>query len=141
MAEKYRRIGSDRVKHLEMIQAVITRLASEAALSKGWALTVSSGLFGFAAHSLSPWVAAVGILLVLAFWWLSAYYLRAERQYRSLFDRVRKCDETVEIFCMDARGERGASWRKILCSPTLGIFYGVIVFVGAIILAVSICAS
>jgi len=141
MAEEYQSIGSDRVKHLEMIQAVIARLANEAALSKSWALTVSSALFGFAAHSLSPWVAAVGMLLVLAFWWLSAYYLRAERQYRSLFDRVRKRDEAVEIFCMDARNESVASWRKILCSPTLGIFYGIIVFVGAFIFVVGICKS
>jgi len=141
MAEEYQSIGSERVKHLEMIQTVIARLANEAALSKGWALTVSSAFFGFAAHSLSPRVAAVGMLPVFAFWWLSAYYLRAERQYRSLFDRVRRSDATVEVFCMDARGESVDSWRKTLCSPTLGMFYGVIVSVGVILIVVGICKT
>jgi hypothetical protein len=94
----------DRVKHLEMIQAVVARLVNEAALIRGWALTVSSAFFGLAAASLSARIAAVGLLPVVAFWGLNAYYLRAERQYRSLFDRVRRRDAGVESFCMNARG-------------------------------------
>src|SRR5687767_8948381 len=86
---EYEQLEPNRIKHLEMIQAIVARLANEAALIRGWALTVASAFFGFAAQSLSWPVAAVGLLPVLAFWGLNAYYLRTERQYRRLYDRVR----------------------------------------------------
>lgn len=129
----------DRVKHLEMIQAVVARLAGEAALIRGWALTVSSAFFGLAAASLSARIAAVGLLPVVAFWGLNAYYLRAERRYRCLFDRVRKRDAGVEPFSMDAGGESVASWWNTFWSGTLTPFYGVIFIVGAILIFAGIC--
>jgi len=132
---------SERIKHLEMIQAVVARLANEAALVRGWALTVSSAFFGFAAQSLSSRVAAVGLLPVLAFWGLNAYYLRAERQYRKLFDRVRAVDSAIPLFSMDARTENVDSWWMTLWSPTLSPFYGVIFVVGAVLIAAGTCKS
>lgn len=129
----------DRVKHLEMIQAVVARLANEAALVKGWALTVSAAFFGFAAQAPSWAVAVVGMLPVIAFWGLNAYYLRAERQYRALFDRVRISDASVQTFCMDAHNEQVASWWKTILTPTLLAFYGAIFLVGAILIVVGIC--
>ncbi len=129
----------DRVKHLEMIQAVVARLANEAALIRGWALTVSSAFFGLAAASLSARVAAVGLLPVVAFWGLNAYYLRAERQYRSLFDRVRRRDAGVESFSMNARCETVDSWWDTMWSPTLSPFYGVIFVVGVVLIIAGIC--
>ena len=121
----------DRVKHLEMIQAVISRLGNEAALIRGWALTVSSAFFAFAAQNFSWRVAAVGLLPVVAFWGLNAYYLRAERQYRKLYDRVRK-RESNEPFLMNARDEGVESWIRTSVSVTLWPFYGVIMLVGVL---------
>src|SRR4051812_26124059 len=108
-----------------MIQAIVARLANEAALIRGWALTVSSAFFGFAAQSYSWRVAAVGILPVVAFWGLNAYYLRAERQYRKLYDCVRK-RESNDPFLMDAHAQEVASWVRTIMSATLWPFYGVI---------------
>jgi hypothetical protein len=136
MADEY---PSDRIKHLEMIQAVVARLANEAALIRGWALTVSSAFFGFAAQSLSSRVAAVGLLPVFAFWGLNAYYLRAERQYRCLYDRVRTADSEVALFSMNARAEKVDSWWRTIWSVTLWPFYGVIFVVGAILIVAGIC--
>lgn len=130
MADAY---PTDRIKHLEMIQAVVARLANEAALIRGWALTVSSVFFGFAAQSYSWRVAAVGLLPVLAFWGLNSYYLRAERQYRELYNRVRK-GELNEPFLMNAHGEKVDTWLRTNVSITLWPFYGVIVLVGVILI-------
>lgn len=130
--------SSDAVKHLEMIQAVVGRLANEAALIRGWALTVSAAFFGFAAQSRSSRVAAVGILPVIAFWGLNAYYLRAERQYRCLFDRVRRRDQAVEAFSMNARKEAVDSWARTFTALTLLLFYGFIVIVGGILIVAGI---
>lgn len=138
MADSYDGYAAERIKHLELIQAVVTRLAKEAALIRGWALTVSAAFFAFAAESLSWPVAAVGILPVLAFWGLNAYYLRAERQYRLLYDRVRAKDKKVPPFSMHARDEPADSWWETAWSPTLRTFYGVISTVGAVIILAGI---
>ena len=41
------------LKHLEFIQAVITRLANDSFLMKGWALTVAGAFYGFAVKGTS----------------------------------------------------------------------------------------
>jgi hypothetical protein len=79
------------------------------------------------------------MLPVIAFWGLNAYYLRAERQYRVLFDRVRSRDADVQPFSMHARNERVDSWWNTMWSPTLRAFYGVIFVVGTILIVVSVC--
>lgn len=141
MKNEYEELGEERIKHLEMIQNVVSRLANEAALIRGWALTVSAAFFAFAAESLSWRVAAVGMLPVIAFWGLNAYYLRAERQYRALYDRVRDKESGVQPFSMNARGEAVDNWWKTLSSLTLAAFYGVIFLVGAILILVGLCGS
>lgn len=132
-------LGEEQIKHLEMIQAVVARLANEAALIRGWALTVSAAFFGFAAESLSWPVAAVGMLPVIAFWGLNVYYLRAERQYRQLFDRVRNHDQAVEPFSMYARDEVVPSPWATAWSPILSVFYGIISVVGATTVVAGLC--
>lgn len=127
----------DRVKHMELIQAVVARLANEAALIRGWALTVSAAFFGFAAQSFSWRVAAVGLMPVLAFWGLNVYYLRTERQYRSLFERVRK-GQIGDPYLMNANNEKVESRLRTIFSMTLWPFYGVILFVGILIMLAGI---
>jgi hypothetical protein len=131
----------ERVKHLEMIQSVVSRLANEAALIRGWALTVSAAFFAFAAKEDNWEVAAVGMLPVVAFWGLNVYYLRAERQYRALHDRVREIGSDVEPFSMDARAESVDSWWATIWAPTLAAFYGVVFVVGAIVFVGTLCGS
>lgn len=125
----YEDFNNAHIAHLEMIQGVIARLAREAALVKGWALTVSAAFFGFAATGLDWRLALVGMLPVAAFWGLNAYYLRAERMYRSLFDRVRRTHD-FKTFEMNARNEAADSWLKTALSPTIAPFYGAISAVG-----------
>jgi hypothetical protein len=141
VADSYGGFEPERIKHLELLQAVVSRLANEAALIRGWALTVSALFFGFAARSLSWRIAAVGMLPVVAFWGLNAYYLRAERRYRSLYQKVRRHDANVEPFSMDASGEKVDSTWDVALSPTLRTFFGVIFVVGAILIVAGILSD
>jgi hypothetical protein len=63
----------ERIKHLELIQGVVARLANEAGLVRGVAITVAAAFFGFAAKSTSWRIAAVGLLSVGVFWGLHVY--------------------------------------------------------------------
>jgi hypothetical protein len=127
----------DRLKHLEMIQAVVARLANEAALIRGWALTVSAAFFGFAAQSYSWRIAAVGLMPVVAFWGLNSYYLRTERQYRALYEQVRK-HAVNDPYLMNANNQDVETRLKTIFSLTLWPFYGVILLVGVVIMIAGI---
>jgi len=129
----YEEFRPERIKHMDLIQAVIARLASEAALVRGWALTVAAAFYGFAAKNLNWRIAAVGLLPVIAFWWLNVYCLWTEQKYRCLYNRVATSAESVEPFSMDASKE-AAPMSKAIWSPVVWPFYFAMVAVGAVII-------
>lgn len=127
------------LKHLEFIQAVIARLATDSFLMKGWALTVSGAIFGFAASHLSWPVATVGLLPALAFWFLDSYFLRQERLYRQLYDSVARQDPVVPLFSMNPSAYKSASsWPSAFWSVTLLVFYGALVIAGIVLIIASL---
>src|SRR4051812_44180277 len=96
----------NRLKHLELIQGAVTRLASNSFLIKGWAITVAGAFFGFALTSHSTQLAIAAVVPTVAFWSLDTYFLRAERLFRALYDEVRLKDTRIEPFYMGATGPK-----------------------------------
>jgi hypothetical protein len=127
--------ADERLKHLEFIQAVISRLANDSFYMKGWALTVAGAFYGFAVKGTNWRVAAIGLMPVVVFWGLDAYFLRQERLFRSLYDQVRQHNPAVEPFSMNAAAYATgvASWGRILFSRTLAPFYGPVFIIGIIL--------
>lgn len=78
----------DRVKHLEMIQGVINRLAGNSLAIKGWTAGLVTAVLAFAVEGNDPWRAVIAAVPLVALWILDAYYLNLERQYRKLFIEV-----------------------------------------------------
>src|SRR6202035_2155742 len=99
---------------------------------KGWALTVGGAFFGFSVKDLNPRIAAVGLLPVLCFWGLDAYFLSRERMFRRLYDAVRTSDPHVEPFSMNYKlfMTPQCRWRSTVRSITLWPFYVPILGVG-----------
>jgi hypothetical protein len=127
-------VRDERVKHLEFIQAVIARLSSGSFFMKGWGLTVTGAIYGFAANSLSWRTGIVGLLPALAFWFLDAYFLRQERMFRRLYEDERRFDGTIELFSMDtSRYQDRESLRSAAFSRTLAPFYGFMMISGIIL--------
>lgn len=128
----------DRIKHLEMLQAVIARLGSNGFLIKGWAVTVAGVFVGLAVNSEDCSLARVGAAAAIVFWGLDGYFLRAERRFRKLFDRVRLFDAAVGPFFMGATASDWTkqlpdeeswelSWFGAMTSWTLLFFYGAVI--------------
>ena len=92
---------ADKTAHLEMIQNVVNRLSQNSFLLKGWTVVLISGLLALGAVGSESLFVYLAFFPVLAFWWLDAYFLREERQFRALFDRVRKLEEADIDFSMD----------------------------------------
>lgn len=143
-------LTDQRIKHLEMVQAVITRLGNDSFLVKGWAVTVSGVFYGFAVSSKLATLALVSMLPVLFFWSLDVYYLRAERLFRVLYERARLDAPGYVLFGMDATSDafvktlnEGAeqqigSYPRTAWRPTLRYLYvGLIVAGIAVALVVS----
>ena len=120
------------VKHLELIQGVVNRLANNSFAFKAWAIVLVAAVFAFAADDGDPIFLLVALIPALAFWGLDAYYLRQERLFRALYDAVRKGEAGAGEdgpFSMNTTpvGDRVASWWGVVCSQTIAWLYGPIV--------------
>ena len=84
--------------YLTLIQGVITRMANNAFMIKGWALTLTAALLAIYVSlnsSTNEYTWAIGlvsIVCVLSFWYLDAYFYYNEEKYRSLYNDVRVKD-------------------------------------------------
>lgn len=120
-------MDADRQKYLEMIQAVITRLASNSFILKGWSVTLVSGLLGFAGQQRDGNIAFLALVPALSFWLLDAYYLAQERQQRELFARARDGRSAVYTFDVPKLGPKDwmtAAWDNTVCGlhgPLVGL--------------------
>ena len=83
---------SDRIKHLEMIQGAITRMANSSAWMKRLAIVVVGGAAALAARggSNASALPVLAVALTVIFWLMDARYHQQERWFRALFDTVRK---------------------------------------------------
>src|ERR1043165_7437493 len=96
-------MSEDQKKHLEFIQSVITRMAGNSFLIRGWSVTLVSALFALAAKDADRRFAVISYFPSILFWVLDAYYLSQERKFRSLYDSVRT--NTNTDFGMSASGK------------------------------------
>lgn len=91
----------DRRKHLDYIQAVITRQSAASSSAKGWLLPIVTATFGFALTQPAWPLAALGMVAVTLFAYLDANYLRSEKQFRRLYNTVARSSRKVPLFTLD----------------------------------------
>ena len=117
-----------KLKYLEMIQAIINRMAANSFQLKGWSVTLLSALLALGAVSgRALFICPLALLPCLAFWALDGFFLRQERLFRALYNAAARQDETAALtFSMDTRPYLGAvaSWRMTCLSRTLFLFHG-----------------
>lgn len=114
-----------KLKHLEFIQNIITRMNSNSFLLKGWTITLVSALFALAAKDANLNYVLISYIVIPVFWGLDSYFLSQERQFRNLYDSVRTNDESLidfNLYTADFR--KGTNtWRCCLISKTILPFY------------------
>ncbi len=112
-------------KHLEFIQATISRMAGNLFYLRGWTITLIAAIFALSAKDTNTDYIVVAYFPVLICWILDGYFLSQERQFRALYDHVRKLDEKKIDFSMDTTPFKNNknSWKASIKSPTLLVFY------------------
>jgi len=126
--------GPNKHKHLEMIQGIVNRLASNSFSIKQWTVMLVSALFVLVAREGSTVPVWVALVPVAAFWGLDGYFLRQERRFRNLYMDVCETDESEITFSMNGERKSKSYWRAT-GSITLLSFYGLFV---ALVVAVSL---
>jgi hypothetical protein len=67
-----------KLKHLEMIQGIVNRMASNSFLLKGWSLTLVAALIALSVSQAAFLFALVGLLPCLVFWgWMDIFCVRS----------------------------------------------------------------
>jgi hypothetical protein len=128
----------NKIKHLEMIQNVVTRMAGNSFLLKGWSVTLVSALIALSAAGTDRRFMLIAFFPSIMFWILDGYFLRQERLFRKLYDNVRQSTETSVDFSMNtAPFARDVSpLIGVIFSQTLILFYGAIIGVITLLMLV-----
>lgn len=118
-----------RVKHLELVQAVVTRLGQNSFTVRGWSVTLVSVLFALiASRDAPPLAALVTLVPTVVFWGLDAYYLRQERLFRALYNSLvadlSATPPALVVFDMDIRPHAASTptwWATVVSRTVLPI--------------------
>lgn len=131
---------SNKHKHLEFIQASISRMSGNLFLLKGWSITLIAALFALAAKDANQAYIVVAYFPLFIFWFLDGYFLSMERRFRALYEHVRKLREEDIDFSMSIecyKGDPRNSWFSAVRSRTLLTYYVGLALV-MIVLAIAI---
>ncbi len=125
-------LNQAKIAHLEMVQNVITRMASNSFALKVLTGTLTAGVLAFtgAVTDPSPKILLAALVPIVTLWGLDAQYLRLERLFRRLYDAIRR-SEVEEPFSMNIAPYTPAEQHviRIAFSWSVVAFYPPIVFV------------
>lgn len=124
------------IKHLEMIQGVISRQAKNSFQCKALAIILLTGLAGLSVSNITD-LLILGVGVVLIFWLLDAYYLSKERLFRNMYERI-AIEGSVNMSLSPAPKDRTghAQWNRSMIAHTEWLLYGAIL-VGILIISIS----
>ncbi len=122
-----------KIKHLELIQNIISRMGGNLFTLRGWMITLIVGLSALFLEFGRNKLQVILILVIFVFWIHDGYFLALERRYRDLYEKVRQMEEGEIDFSMNiSEFEKLAKNTVLYCmySKTLIFFYGpAIIFV------------
>lgn len=127
----------NKINHLNMIQDVINRMASNSFALKGWSVMLIAGIFVLSGKDNDKLYFLVSYIPVIVFWGLDSYYLLQERLYRALYEKVRNLPEEQIDFSMKAIpsefNSKTCTFKSCFWSKTELWFYAPLAFVATII--------
>lgn len=130
----------NKIKHLEMIESVIQRMADNSFKLKEWTVAMVGIIGALSAQGTDKRFFLLVSIPMLAFWFLDSLYLQLERKYRELYNYVREKQEEID-FSMDISklSSENNTLRYIEClfSKTEAGFYipiGIVIIILAVIL-------
>lgn len=120
-------------KEIDLIQGVITRMANNSFLLKGWMITIIVAVLALSKETILTneitYLSIVLILPLVVFWYLDAFFLHKERCYRKLYQWVieNRSSSDEYLYSLNFKRFEGKvdSVLVIMFSKTLLPFYGI----------------
>lgn len=115
----------ERIKHLEFIQNIISRMNANSFQIKGWMITIVSALLALYASSKNYVYVFVAIVPTILFWLLDSYYLQQERKFRGLYSDIINQKNDLVAFVMSVDGYKDGRYKYCQCfwSKTIVLLY------------------
>jgi hypothetical protein len=121
-------------KEIDLIQGVITRMANNSFLLKGWLVSLIAVVLALSKDTFLTSNAFVFCIIlcfpVIAFWYLDAFFLHREKCYRKLYEWVitNRPSSNEYLYSLDfTRFKKDVNnIFKIMFSQTLLPFYGLV---------------
>lgn len=117
---------SNKRSHLQMIQHIVTRMANNSFLIKGWSIVLISAIITLSNKNDQLHLLPIAFFPALVLWGLDGYFLRQERLFRKLYEKIATKEETEIDFSMNISAiiNEVDSWIKVTFSKTLLVFHG-----------------
>jgi len=118
-----------KLKHLEFIQLVITRMNKCSFLLKGWGVTLVSAIFVLSANNADARFVLIAYFPAIVFWILDAFFLDQEKRYCQLYALVIENSEEILELEMNTTNINSinGSWLAAMFTKTLLPFHGVVI--------------
>lgn len=121
-------------KEIDLIQSVISRMANNSFLLKGWTVTIIVAVLALTKDTIVTnnvtYFSLTLLIPLCVFWYLDAFFLHKERCYRELYNWVitNRPKSNEDLYNLDyTRFEDNVdSICKTMRTSTLGVFYGII---------------
>ena len=129
-----------KLRHLEMIQTMISRMETNCFILKGWAVTLIAGVFVLASRELNPFYFLIAYLPTILLWFLDSYYIQQARKFRVLYTKIgesKETDPTLSIHAPNSVQEDKTLYMQCLLSLTEVWFYFPIAILVAVVVLLS----
>lgn len=130
----------DKVKHLEMIQQVINRMANNCLNIKGWLIAIITAGFIFISKDYSRYGILVSLILIIGFSFFDAKYLQYERKYRELYKiicKFEKTDFSMNINRIDIKKVEKCKYIKCYFSISILLPYFILIAYLAVLFGIT----
>lgn len=127
----------DRRKHIELVSAIVGRMAKASSTAKGWSITIAGAAFGAALVRDSWYLFVLGLVGLVVFASIDGLYLHNEKKFRDLYDAIVE-DNSVKPLSMRTDGLAARSRNKSYLSWSVLGFYGPLLIAGTVLLIVSV---
>jgi hypothetical protein len=114
--------------HLNILQSVIQRMASNSASSKTWCITLVSAILVIVADKGKTKYALLAVIPIFLFLFLDAYYLALEKGFRNSYNEfISKLHSkqicSIDLFAVAPKGKLPLLFLEALKSPAIWPFY------------------
>ena len=126
------------IQYLQFLQETISRMSTNSAIFKGFAATIVAGISVINYSSVELSILVLSFLPVLSFACLDIYYLKLERKYRYIYNKVRQGEYPID-FSMDISNEMESEKSQLLnClkSPSIYLFYPMLIIIFLIVITI-----